>query len=100
MIARTWHGVVPNEQGDTYYDYLIKTGINDFKQVKGNLGVEVLRRDEKQETHFLHISFWDSNESIKEFAGDDYTIACYYPEDKKFLKDFEPVYHYEVMKRD
>ncbi len=100
MIARTWHGVVPKDLGDTYYDYLTKTGLHDFKKVKGNLGVKVLRRDEEQETHFLLISFWDSTESIKEFAGDDYTIARYYAEDKKFLKDFEPVYHYEVLKKD
>ena len=49
-----------------------------------------------KEPHFLTISLWDSLESIKRFAGDDYERARYYAEDEKFLLEFEPtVQHYE-----
>ena len=97
MIARTWHGVVPKKLGDTYYDYIKKTGLSDFRKTKGNLGNLVFRRNEKKEVHFLIISLWDSYESIKEFAGGNYTKARYYEKDKEFLMDFEDVYHYKVM---
>ncbi|MDN5202419.1 EamA family transporter [Fulvivirgaceae bacterium BMA10] len=97
MIARTWHGKVPKEKGDEYFAYLQKTGLSDYANIKGNLGIKVLRRDEKQETHFMLITYWESIEAIKNFAGDDYTRARYYKEDENFLLEFEPVYHYEVL---
>jgi heme-degrading monooxygenase HmoA len=46
----------------------------------------------------LVISFWESLESIKEFAGVEIEIAHYYPEDNKFLLELEPkVSHYEIL---
>lgn len=49
-------------------------------------------------THFITLTFWDSLESIKGFAGQDVEAAKYYPEDKGFLLEFEPkVVHYEVV---
>lgn len=97
MIARTWHGVVPNEKGDAYYEYLRKTGLSDYTLAEGNRGVQVLRREEGSQTHFLLITLWDSVEAIRSFAGKDYQQARYYPEDKEYLLTFEPVYHYEVL---
>lgn len=97
MIARTWHGIVPQEKGDAYYDYLKRTGLSDYAAAAGNRGVQVLRREEGNQTHFLLITLWDSVEAIQAFAGDDYQQARYYPEDKEYLLNFEPVYHYEVL---
>ncbi|WPP49108.1 antibiotic biosynthesis monooxygenase family protein [Catalinimonas niigatensis] len=98
MIARTWHGVVPIEKGDAYYEYLLKTGLNDYQHTEGNLGLQVLRRSEGDKMHYFLITFWDSYEAIKAFAGEDYEKARYYPEDKAYLIEFEPfVTHYEVL---
>jgi hypothetical protein len=58
----------------------------------------VLRRIEGDRAHFLTLSLWDSLESIKGFAGEDYECARYYPEDERFLLEFEPVVrHYEYF---
>ena len=100
MIARTWHGAVPKERGDAYYNYLLQTGLNDYQKAEGNRGVQVLRRDEEKETHFLLITFWDSLEAIQSFAGEDYRQARYYPEDREYLLEFEPVFHYQVVPGD
>ena len=98
MIARTWHGMVPKEKKEQYLTYLKETGLKDYQETKGNLGVKVLQNDEGKTTHFLLITFWDSYESIKKFAGKNYEIARYYPEDKDYLLEFEPnVHHYEVV---
>lgn len=98
MIVRIWHGVTSVATSDEYLEYLNRTGIPDYRATSGNRGAVVLRRLENDEAHFLTISMWDSIESIKQFAGDDYEQARYYPEDKKFLKDFEPkVLHYEYF---
>lgn len=98
MIARTWHGMTPASKADAYFDFLNRTGIPDYKATPGNRGVTVLRRIDGEVAHFLLISFWESEDAIRAFAGDDLTKARYYPEDVDFLLEFEPtVLHYGVL---
>lgn len=98
MIARTWHGIVPAEKADAYYQYLLKTGLPDYQRTPGNQGVHVLRRTEGDVTHFLLVTFWSSVEAIRAFAGDDVERAHYYPEDAEYLLEMEAtVTHYEVL---
>ncbi|MFZ0335191.1 MAG: hypothetical protein WAN10_18945 [Candidatus Acidiferrales bacterium] len=48
--------------------------------------------------HFITLSFWESRDAIVAFAGADIELAKYYPEDKKYLVEFEPkVTHYELF---
>lgn len=97
MIARSWHGRVPTAKADAYDEYLKQTGLPDYQATPGNRGVLVLRRTEGDETHFLLTTLWDSVDSIKRFAGDDYERARYYPEDDAYLLEREPfVTHYDV----
>ena len=75
-----------------------KTGIGDYQATEGNLGVQLLRRIEGEQAHFLIITFWESVDAIKKFAGEDDEKARYYPEDQNFLLEFEEkVVHYEVI---
>lgn len=98
MIARIWHGMVAKEKADSYYNYLKQTGLKDYRNTPGNLGVKVFRRDENQHTHFLLITSWNSYESIRKFAGDEFEKARYYPEDEEYLLELEPaVQHYEIL---
>ena len=96
MLARIWHGVTSAEKADEYLDYLNRTGMPDYRATRGNCGAFVLRRVDGELAHFLTLSLWDSLESIKRFAGNDYERARYYAEDGEFLLEFEPtVQHYE-----
>ena len=98
MIARTWHGVTPLEKADEYYEYLLRTGVQDYKATPGNLGVHVLRRIEGDQAHFVLISYWESLDGIRAFAGNDVEAARYYPEDREYLVELAPrVTHYEVL---
>lgn len=97
MIARIWHGRVPRSKAAAYETYVRDTGLADYKRVAGNRGVYLLLRDDGDVTHFTTLTFWDSIESIKAFAGEDYTHARYYPEDDDFLLEREPfVTHHTV----
>ena len=97
MIARLWHGMTKSEHSDEYLEFLHKSGIPDYRGTPGNKGVSVLRRTEGKRAHFLLISYWDSYEAIKAFASDEIEKARYYPEDKRWLLEFEPhVIHYDV----
>lgn len=98
MIGRTWHGRVPAEKADAYYTYLQRTGLSDYVKTPGNRGVYVLRRTEGNVTHFLLLTFWDSLDAIRAFAGNDYERARYYAEDDEYLLEREPtVSHYDVL---
>lgn len=98
MIARLWHGVTPTEKADEYLAYLNRTGIPDYKATPGNQGVTILQRTDGDQTHFLLISLWESEEAIRGFAGEDIEVAHYYPEDTAFLLELEPnVVHYQVI---
>jgi heme-degrading monooxygenase HmoA len=96
MIARIWRGVTPAEKAEQYLDYLVKTGLKDYRAAPGNHGVQVLQHTYENKTEFLLISFWESFDAIRAFAGDDIEKAVYYPEDEAFLLELEPdVKHYE-----
>lgn len=98
MIARMWHGMVPEALGDEYQDYLDATGVPGLKSTPGNLGVIILRRTKNGRVHFLLTSFWESLETISAFAGPDIEKARYYPRDDQYLIELEPnVTHYEVV---
>jgi heme-degrading monooxygenase HmoA len=101
MIARTWHGRVPTDKADVYFEYLQRTGLADYANTDGNRGVQVLRRAEGDVTHYLLITLWESMEAIRRFAGDHPEQARYYDEDDMFLLEREPfVLHYELLHAD
>jgi heme-degrading monooxygenase HmoA len=97
-ITRIWHGMTKAEHADEYLEYVVETGVAGYKSTDGNRGVEILRRIEGDKCHFWTVTKWDSYESIKKFAGEDYEKAKYYPEDAKYLLEFEPaVIHCETF---
>jgi hypothetical protein len=67
MIARVWHGVVPQEKAEGYGKYLADSdrGVRDYQRLPGNRGVCLMRRAEGERVHFLLISFRDSREAIQ-----------------------------------
>lgn len=96
MIARIWHGITPASKADEYVEFLHQSGVRDYQATEGNRGVHLLRRIEGDQAHFLILTFWDSVESIRIFAGEEYEKARYYPEDEEYLLEFEEtVTHYE-----
>ena len=98
MITRIWHGKTRAEHAYDYMEFLRVSGISDYKNTPGNLSAKVLRRIDGDICHFWTITEWDGYESIKKFAGEDYEKAKYYPDDGKFLLEFEPnVIHCETF---
>jgi len=98
MIARIWHGIVPTPKSENYRNFLNERAIPDYQSVQGNLGVYILERREGEVTHLITLTFWESLEAIRAFAGDEIEAAKYYDEDRDFLIEFEPnVLHYEVV---
>ncbi len=98
MITRIWHGTVKKRDADKYRSYVINTGIRDYLKIKGNVAAQILQSSDDEVSHIFTITQWDNLESVKKFAGKNYAKAKYYPEDEKYLLEFEPeVKHYETV---
>jgi hypothetical protein len=70
--------------------------IPDYRSTPGNRGLTryVVWR---ATAHFLMIIFWESEEAIRAFAGDDISVAKYYDFDEDVLLELEPCSrHYEM----
>jgi heme-degrading monooxygenase HmoA len=101
MIARTWRGATRAEDAEAYLRYLHETGFRAFRETPGNLGALGLRRIVDRKAEFVVVSFWESEEAVRRFAGDDPERAVFYPEDDRFLVERDNhVSHFEVVHRD
>lgn len=95
-----WHGRVPTPKAAAYRAFLRERALPDYRSVAGNLSAHVLERAEADVTHFVTMTFWESLDAIRAFAGADLERAKYYPEDADYLLEFEPfVTHYEEVGR-
>jgi heme-degrading monooxygenase HmoA len=72
--------------------------IPDYKRTDGFVKLTFLRKKDDNAGHFTLITFWKNLKIIKNFAGEDFEKAKYYPEDEKYLLEFEEkVTHFEVF---
>ncbi|HXB42448.1 MAG TPA: hypothetical protein VNV85_00250 [Puia sp.] len=98
MVARIWHGKTSIANYQAYTEFLKQTAIPDYQKTKGFRGLTFLRNLKGEEGHFILITFWETLEVIKNFAGEDFERAKYYPQDDEYLLGFEEkVQHYEVF---
>jgi len=99
MILRRWKGLIRTADREAYREYIAGTGGSDYTATPGNLGFQMLFRDLGDDTsEVTTLSWWRSLDDISGFAGEDITIARYYPEDDQFLLDRpEHVEHHDVV---
>ncbi|MHA2293007.1 MAG: antibiotic biosynthesis monooxygenase [Candidatus Hodarchaeales archaeon] len=99
MISRIWHGWTTHENAEAYESLLkseIFVGIEN-RQIVGYNGIHLFRRDIGDEVEFITIMWFDSLETIRAFAGEDYERAVVPPEAKALLSRFDArSQHYEV----
>ena len=80
----------------------VAEAIKKFPTIQGNLGYQLMRidggPDGTEYVEFQVISYWESLESIKAYAGSDIRRTRDLPRDKEFLVDMEPfVRNYELL---
>jgi heme-degrading monooxygenase HmoA len=98
MILRKWSGRIRTADREEYVAYVLETGASDYGKTPGNHGFQLLTRDMGDgTTEVSTMSWWDSMDSIRGFAGDYPERARYYPEDDRFLVNRpEHVEHYRI----
>jgi len=96
MITRIWHGKTKPERAKSYLQFLLEKGTDEYRQTDGNRAAKVWKKTEDDACHFWTVTEWDNLSAVKEFAGQDFEKAVYYPEDDGYLLEFEEhVNHYE-----
>ncbi len=97
MIARQWRGWTSTPNADPYEALLKQKVLPALAKLDGYRGGHILRSDGAEETEFVVINFFDSLETVKRFAGDNYTIPVFEPEATSLLSRIETVAnHYQV----
>jgi antibiotic biosynthesis monooxygenase (ABM) superfamily enzyme len=67
-------------------------------RVPGYVGADLLRRDAGDEIAFVTITRFESLESVRTFAGEDYEQAVVEPEARRLLSRFDKrSEHYEIL---
>jgi heme-degrading monooxygenase HmoA len=97
MVARMWRGATTRANAVVYAKYVAETGLTAYRSTPGNRGAHLLQRDVGDLTEIVTLSFWDSFEAIRGFAGDDIERAVFYPEDDRYLVERDlRVTHFRV----
>jgi heme-degrading monooxygenase HmoA len=99
MISRIWHGYTSMENADTYEKLLKEEIFVNIKarKIKGYHGIQLLRRKIDNEEEFITIMWFDTLDSIREFAGEDYESAVVPEKARIILSHFDKKsQHYEV----
>jgi len=97
MIGRLWHGWASRANADAYENLLRTKVFPGIHNVQGHTGAYLMRRHTGDEVEFVTLTFFDSLDAVRQFAGPDYEIAVVPPEARKLLAHFdERSVHYEV----
>jgi heme-degrading monooxygenase HmoA len=93
-----WRGWVPTDRAADCIDYINRTGLAEYRQTPGNIDAQMWTRDLGDgRTEVLTLSWWESLDVIKGFAGEDIGRAVFYPDDDDFLLGREEIVtHYTV----
>jgi heme-degrading monooxygenase HmoA len=98
MIARIWHGWTSPGDADAYVAFLEREMFVEMGELDGYRGVHLLRRPAGDEVEVITITYWDSRDALRSFAGEDYERAVVKPEARALLSRFdERSAHYEVL---
>jgi hypothetical protein len=103
MISRIWHGYTSFDNADAYENLLkseVFVGINS-RRITGYKGIHLLRRNLENEVEFITIMWFDSIESVRMFAGEEYEKAVVPEKAQMLLSRFDKrSQHYDVRIED
>jgi len=98
MITRLWQGYTIPENADAYETFIRVEVFPKLHEVRGFLGSKLLRRNLFQEVEFVAISHFDSLESVRAAAGDEFGYILIPESGRKLLSRYDQrVAIYEVV---
>jgi heme-degrading monooxygenase HmoA len=97
MIARVWRGWAPSATADDYQRHYESEVADHLSQVAGFQGARLLRKDDGDEVMFTSLTFFDSLDAVRGFAGDELDSAVVEGAARRVLSRWdERVTHHEI----
>jgi heme-degrading monooxygenase HmoA len=97
MIARIWKARATPQRVREYADYLKSTVVPELTAIHGYQGVTLLQRDQHGAVEVTVITWWESLEVIRAFAGEAIETAVVHDSAARMLIDFDrSVEHHQV----
>jgi heme-degrading monooxygenase HmoA len=97
MIARMWRGSAIRERADDYVKHLQQSVVPELRQIDGFKGIYLLRRDSSDDVEFVVLTFWESMEAIRKFAGENPEVAVVAPAARTLFREYDAkVKHFEI----
>lgn len=84
MLIREWKCTCPAETVSGFIGYLNETGVKDTQSIDGCSGYKILQRTLDSEVEITLITFWETFEQMKAYAGENLYKAVLYPEDDQY----------------
>ncbi len=101
MIARVWSARATPARAPDYVEHLGTRVLPGLRAVDGYAGGMLLQHPTADAVEILVITFWQSLDSLRAFAGDDLEAAVVADEAAALLTQFDRrVRHYEVAVKD
>jgi heme-degrading monooxygenase HmoA len=98
MIARVWSAQTTPTQAPAYIHHLRSQVLPTVKGVDGYVGAMLFERTIHPAVEITVITYWQSFDAIRQFAGDDLDEAVVAAEALGLLTQFDRrVRHYEVV---
>jgi hypothetical protein len=91
LTVRTWSATAGAAGAGDYSRYFAGTLLPQLRALPGFAGAYLLRRDldDAGTVELTALTFWQSPEAIRAFAGDDITVSVVEPEARAMLLDFD-----------
>lgn len=97
MIARIWRGKASTEKASDYERHFTTHVAPRLRELAGQRGAYLLRREHDGEVEFLAVTLWDSIDSIRAFSGQNPDVAIVEPEGRAALSSFDDfARHYDI----
>ncbi len=101
-ICRLWRGWTTPENADAYETLLLGEVIPgiEARRIPGFRCIDVMRRDLGEEVEFMTLMWFDSEDAIRAFVGDDCTVSHVPAAARAVLSRFdERAAHFDVLDR-
>lgn len=97
MIARSWSGRAHRDNATRYVEHARTVVFSHLAKIRRYRGALVLTEDRATDVAVTVLTFWDSMDAVRAFAGPDPGAAVVEPEAEAVLIDYDRrVPHFEV----
>ncbi len=101
MVARCWSARGPVQRAAQYAEHLETHVLPELRDIAGYVGATLLQRDVHGEIEVVVITWWQSFDAIRAFAGDDVETAVVADAAAALFNDYDHrVRHFDVVMTD